>query len=296
MVSTGAGGPSPHVVWFRGGRSQVGTARPMIAADGEGPPRTVEMPPFGLEPTAVTNAEFAHFVAATGYVTEAERFGWSFVFVDFLPPGADVPVADETPWWARCDGACWRHPEGPASNVEARLDHPAIHISWHDATAYAAWRGGRLPTEAEWEHAARPTLGAEFPWGNEEPTDERVLCNIWQGVFPTRNTIADGFAGTAPVDSFAPNIFGMYNMAGNVWEWCADPFRVRSLAKVGRQRDREAVAGGERLLKGGSYLCHKSYCFRYRIAARMGRPRDTSTGHIGFRVAYDPQPLAAGVR
>lgn len=279
--------PSANVVWFRGGRSQLGTSRIMLPADGEGPRRDVVVAPFGLEPTSVSNAEFAAFVEATNYVTEAERFGWSFVFYALLAPGAKGEAVPDVPWWAKVDGADWRHPGGPGSSFEAILDHPVTHISWHDAAAYAAWRGGRLPTEAEWEHAARPTPDAEFPWGNDEPEDDRIFCNIWQGDFPRRNTAADGFAGTAPVRSFEPNPFGMYNMSGNVWEWCADPFRVRSLAKVAKQRDREAVATGERLLKGGSYLCHISYCYRYRIAARMGRPRDTSSGHMGFRVAYD---------
>lgn len=286
---TPAAPPQPAgVVWFKGGRSHVGTARPMLAEDGEGPVRKVTVAPFGLEPMAVSHADFARFVAATGYVTEAEHYGWSFVFVDFLPPGLDVPVAAEAPWWTRCEGADWRNPAGPAGAPVDQPDHPAVHISWRDASAYATWRGGRLPTEAEWEFAARPSPDAEFPWGNEEPSDTTVFCNIWQGDFPRHNTLADGYAGTAPVRSFAPNAFGMYNMAGNVWEWCADPFRVRSLAKVARHRDRAAVAAGERLLKGGSHLCHRSYCYRYRIAARMGRPADTTTGHIGFRVAYDP--------
>jgi formylglycine-generating enzyme required for sulfatase activity len=293
VLPAAASGPSRRVVWFKGGRSQLGTSRPMIPGDGEGPARTVEVAPFGLEPTTVSNAEFAAFVAATGYVTEAEEFGWSFVFHSFMPPESDYNVVVETPWWARCDGAEWRHPEGPGSTIDGRGNHPVVHVSWRDASAYAAWRGGRLPTEAEWEHAARPKAGAEYPWGEGEPTDSEIFCNIWQGVFPHHNSAVDGFAGTAPVDSFAPNVFGMHNMSGNVWEWSADLFRVRSLAKIARQRDRDAVAAGERLLKGGSYLCHRSYCYRYRIAARMGRPPDTGTGHIGFRVAYDAAMASA---
>jgi formylglycine-generating enzyme len=282
-------GPGAETVWFEGGRSQIGTNAPEIAADGEGPRRTVRLKPFGLERHAVSNARFAEFVAATGYVTEAERFGWSFVFAGLLPP-AEAAAAQrvaEVPWWARSDGASWRHPEGPNSDIGDRPDHPVTHVSWNDARAYASWRGGRLPTEAEWEHAARPTPDAVFPWGDEEPTDERPLCNIWQGRFPDHNLAVDGYAGTAPVGSFSPNAFGMLNMAGNVWEWCEDRFRVKSLAKAAKQRDAQAVAAGERVLKGGSYLCHRSYCYRYRIAARMGRPADTSTGHTGFRIAFD---------
>ena len=276
--------------WFEGGRSEVGTDTPQLPADGEGPRRFVRLKPFGLGTRAVSNAEFAEFVASTGYVTEAERFGWSFVFSGLLPE-AEAATAQRVaavPWWARSDGACWRHPEGPRSVIDERLDHPVTHVSWNDATAYAAWRGGRLPTEAEWEHAARPEPGAVYPWGSAEPTDEQPLCNIWQGPFPELNLAVDGFAGTAPVASFTANRFGMFNMAGNVWEWCADRFRVKSLAKAAKVRDAEAVAGSERTLKGGSYLCHRSYCYRYRIAARMGRPPDTSTGHTGFRIAFDP--------
>ena len=164
-----------------------------------------------------------------------------------------------------------------------------MHVSWSDAAAFAAWAGGRLPTEAEWEHAAKGgDDGARFPWGAEEPTDTVAgLCNIWQGDFPHRNSVADGFAGTAPADAFRPNGFGLFNMCGNVWEWCADPFRVRSLSGAAKARNRAATAERERVMKGGSYLCHRSYCYRYRIAARSGRSPDTSAGHTGFRVAYD---------
>lgn len=286
-------GPGADVIWFKGGRSEVGTRWPAIPGDGEGPVRNVRLQPFGLERFAVTAAQFANFVAATGYVTDAERFGWSFVFRAFLPPeeAAVAPQVPAVPWWARSDGADWRHPDGPSSDLSGKSDHPVTHVSWNDAAAYAGWRGGRLPTEAEWEHAARPNSGAAFPWGDDEPTDEKLLCNIWQGRFPEFGLALDGFAGTAPVDSFKPSVFGMYNMVGNVWEWCSGSFRVRSVSRQCKARDAEAVAAQERTLKGGSYLCHKSYCFRYRIAARMGRPPDTSTGHIGLRVAFDsPKP------
>jgi formylglycine-generating enzyme required for sulfatase activity len=185
-------------------------------------------------------------------------------------------------------GACWAAPEGPGSSIAERPDHPAVHIAWTDAAAFAAWAGGRLPTEAEWEHAAKGGDHAmRFPWGAAEPDDASAMCNIWQGEFPRSNGAADGWVGTAPVDAYAPNGFGLFNACGNVWEWCADPFRVRSLSAAARQRNQAATAEKERVMKGGSYLCHRSYCYRYRIAARAGRSPDTSAGHTGFRVAYD---------
>jgi formylglycine-generating enzyme required for sulfatase activity len=273
-----------------GGPTTVGTDAPVFAADGEGPARRVELRPFRLDAHAVTNRRFAAFVAATGYRTEAERFGWSSVFQAFVPPGLQAERMDEAPWWLKVDGACWSAPEGLGSSVEDRQDHPAVHVAWADAAAFAAWAGGRLPTEAEWEHAARGgDPRARYPWGMEEPEDSAThhRCNIWQGEFPRRNTMADGFPGTAPVDSFRPNGFGLFNMSGNVWEWCADAFRVRSLSRAAKERNRIAALGTERVMKGGSYLCHRSYCFRYRIAARVGHTPDTSAGHTGFRVAYD---------
>jgi formylglycine-generating enzyme required for sulfatase activity len=278
------------VTWIEGGPSFVGTRRPVIVGDGEGPPRPTKLSPYGIGRHTVTATLFADFVAATGYVTEAERYGWSFVFRDFVAPetartAREVPGA---PWWLAIEGADWRHPDGPLSSVDERLDHPVVQVSWNDARAFAAWAGGRLPTEAEWEHAARGGTQREFPWGDEEPSDTDPPLNIWQGEFPRRNLGTDGYLGTAPAHSFAPNPFGLYNMSGNVWEWQADRFRVRSLAAVAKRRDAEALAEGERTLKGGSHLCHRSYCHRYRIAGRMGRAPDSATGHIGFRLAFDP--------
>ncbi len=286
----GAGGRDQRqAVAIPGGPAIVGTNAPVFAVDGEGPARQVTLRAFQLDRHAVTNRRFAAFVTATGYRTEAERFGWSFVFHSFVPPGLDAPAPEVTPWWHRVDGACWSAPEGPGSSIAARLDHPAIHIAWPDAAAFAAWAGGRLPTEAEWEHAAQGGApGARFPWGSAEPDDSTTFpCNIWQGDFPRRNSAADGFAGTAPVGSFPPNGYGLHEMCGNVWEWCADPFRIRSLSRAAKARNATAAEGGERLMKGGSYLCHRSYCYRYRIAARVGHTPDTSAGHTGFRVAYD---------
>jgi formylglycine-generating enzyme required for sulfatase activity len=162
------------------------------------------------------------------------------------------------------------------------------HVSWNDAAAFTAWAGGRLPTEAEWEHAARGGLASpRFPWGDAEPDDRTIFCNIWQGRFPHHNTEADGFAGTAPVRAFEPNVYGLYNMSGNVWEWCSDPFRVRSLKSSAKAINDTAAAEKRKIAKGGSYLCHRSYCYRYRIAARIGTPPNTSAGHTGFRIVFD---------
>ena len=271
-----------------GGTVTVGSDAPFFREDGAGPARRLALRPFRIDAHAVTNRRFAGFVAATGYRTEAERFGWSYVFHLFVPPGMAAPSPVGTPWWGQVHGAAWATPEGPGSSVQDRLDHPVVHIAWNDAAAFAAWAGGRLPTEAEWEHAAKGGDDtARFPWGAQEPDDSSAMCNIWQGDFPRHNTRADGWLGTAPADAYAPNGFGLFNACGNTWEWCADPFRVRSLSAAAKQRNRNAADERERVMKGGSHLCHRSYCYRYRITARSGRSPDSSAGHIGFRVAYD---------
>jgi formylglycine-generating enzyme required for sulfatase activity len=282
------GADGPRRVRFGACHSFVGTDKPVIAEDGEGPKRAVSLKAFELETLAVTNVRFARFVAATGYTTEAERFGWSPVFKGLLAGDTTfVPAAGPTPWWVRVDGACWHRPEGSGSSVERRGNHPVVHVSWNDAAAFAAWCGGRLPTEAEWEYAARGGLAdPRFPWGDEEPHDTNVLCNIWQGDFPRHNTLADGYLGTSPVDAFVPNGLGFHGMSGNVWEWTADAFRIRSLSKQARQRNAHAANAGDKVLKGGSFLCHRSYCYRYRIAARSSMSHDSSTSNVGFRVAY----------
>lgn len=265
----------------------VGTAAPVIPDDGESPLRQVRLGAFHIARATVTNAEFARFVAATGYVTEAERLGWSFVFWQQVPPQTGITAAyPEAAWWRRVDGACWSAPHGPGSEAAARPDHPVVQVSWNDARAYAAWVGGRLPSEAEWEHAARGGRGdVPFPWGMDAPDDSRFLpCNIWQGQFPHHNTAADGHVTTAPARSFAANGYGLFHMVGNVWEWTADPFRIRSLKP--RAKARMAAAAGYRTLKGGSFLCHRSYCYRYRIAARTGTSPDSATMHQGFRVVW----------
>jgi formylglycine-generating enzyme required for sulfatase activity len=269
-----------------GGTALVGTANPKIPDDGESPVRRKKIKHFRISTTTVTNAVFQQFVADTGYVTEAERFGWSFVFYSDVPPdhGATQGVVG-IEWWRKVEGATWRAPNGPGT--KALSDHPVVQVSWHDAQAFATWCGGRLPSEAEWEHAARGGQGdVPFPWGDAEPDDhDHTPCNIWQGAFPTQNICTDGFAQTAPAQSFRPNGFGLYHMSGNVWEWTADAFRVKSLKKTVARK----MVGmrGYKLLKGGSFLCHKSYCYRYRIAARTGNSPDSTTPHQGFRVVWD---------
>ncbi|KMW60816.1 Sulfatase modifying factor 1 precursor (C-alpha-formyglycine- generating enzyme 1) [Candidatus Rhodobacter oscarellae] len=285
-VPAGAG-PRPETAQIPGGTALVGTDRPQIAVDGEGPLRRAKLAPFEIGVTAVTNAEFAAFIDATGYVTEAERFGWSFVFWDQVPEsvGATQAVV-EVQWWRRVDGAIWSAPNGPGTEAACLPDHPVVHVSWNDARAYARWVGGRLPSEAEWEHAARGgQADVRFPWGDLEPDDiDTTPCNIWQGAFPDHNTQRDGYAATAPARSFEPNAYGLYNMAGNVWEWTADAYKVRSLKR--EVKERLKGMRGYRLSKGGSFLCHRSYCYRYRIAARSGNSPDSTTTHQGFRVVW----------
>jgi formylglycine-generating enzyme required for sulfatase activity len=241
-----------------------------------------------MDETAVTNARFRQFVNDTGYITEAETFGNSFVFFQFLPDKMrDAPDYGPAPWWRVVDGANWKAPAGPGSEGFCIDDHPVVHVTWHDATAFATWAKGRLPTEAEWEHAARGGLGdVSFPWGNQEPDDESFFpCNIWQGAFPHRDLARDGYDRTAPAKSFEPNGYGLYNMVGNTWEYTAQPFKVKSLKKEVRQAN--AAKAGYKLAKGGSFLCHRSYCYRYRIAARTGSSPDSSTSHQGIRLVYD---------
>lgn len=247
-------------------------------ADGEGPKRIVELDEFWIDETAVTNQSFAQFVEATGYITEAELTGWSFVPAFLLSEQDEqylVGQSGDTPWWVGVTAANWRQPLGPSSSTTDIQSHPVTHISWSDANAFAQWNGKRLPTEAQWEKAARG--GREnslYAWGDDLIVDGQHMCNIWQGDFPTFNSAQDGHLGTAPVHSFEPNGYGLYNVCGNVWEWTADSWNSTDLAD-------------NKVIKGGSFMCHDSYCNRYRLSARTSHPKNGFTAHIGFRCVAD---------
>jgi formylglycine-generating enzyme required for sulfatase activity len=269
-----------------------------------------------MDQTEVTNAQFRRFVRATGYKTLAERPVVLRDIMAQLPPGARPPSAqalqpgslvfvtptgevnmrDLSQWWKWTTGASWLAPEGPKSSLSGREQHPVVHLAWQDAQAYCQWAGKRLPTEAEWERAARGGInGLPYVWGSEKPNDAARsgwFANIWQGMFPTQNTATDGFKRTAPVRSFKPNPYGLYDMGGNVWEWTADwydpdAYQARAGQQVvdptgpGKALGREA----RRVQRGGSYLCHESYCTRYRPGARQGTAADSSTSHAGVRCA-----------
>ena len=276
-----------EAVLISGGSAMVGTKKAMIKDDGESPLRRKMLRPFMMSSTTVTNAQFQTFVEATGYVTEAERIGWSFVFWSDVPknfgPTQGVPGVN---WWRKVEGSNWKAIHGPGSEAAVLPEHPVVQVSYRDALAYADWVGGRLPSEAVWEHAARGGLGdVKFPWGDQSPNDtDFTPCNIWQGSFPHVNSARDGYAHTAPAKAFAPNAYGLYQMVGNVWEWTSDTYRVKSLKSQVKKRLEQMK--GFQLSKGGSYLCHKSYCFRYRIAGRSGTSPDSAAPHHGFRVIW----------
>lgn len=283
----------------------------------ENPAHRVKVNGFWMDETEVTNAHFQQFVQATGYVTTAEKAPTLEEIKSQLPPDAPEPSREKlvpgslvfTPpkkavpltepnafrqWWAWVPGASWRHPSGPESNIEDKDNHPVVHVSWEDATAYALWAGKRLPTEAEWECAARAGLKSKpYIWGDQKPSDEAVFANIWQGTFPHHNTVKDGFVATAPVKSFKPNRYGLFDMAGNVWEWCSDWYDPRLYLKragkgvVLNPTGPKSLASitKRRVNRGGSFLCNDSYCSRYRPSARHGTAPDTGMSHIGFRCA-----------
>ena len=298
LVACGSG-PTPvppgsveGMRWIAGGEFTMGSAAPE-AMSNEAPERRVNVAGFWIDEHPVTNQQFAEFVRATGYMTTAERApDWEEIKKQLPPgtpkpddrvlvPGSAVFVAPDGPvllddvsaWWQWTPGANWRHPEGPDSSIDDRAQHPVVHVSWDDANAYAKWIGRHLPTEAEWEFAARGGLERQrFSWGHEHRPSGKFMANTFQGDFPHRSMTEDGFAGTSPVRSFPPNGYGLYDMAGNVWQWTAD-----------RYVDVESAVP-RRVIKGGSFLCHESYCESYRPSARRGAPPDTGSSHVGFRM------------
>ena len=310
------------MAWIPGGEFTMGSDAVEARPD-ERPAHRVRVGGFWMDTHEVTNDQFAEFVRATGHRTVAERpVEWESIrsqvppgpprpseaepqpgSLVFAPTEGAVPLDDASRWWTWTRGADWKHPEGPGSSLEGRGAHPVVHVAFEDAEAYARWAGKRLPTEAEWEFAARGGLdGRTFVWGDAPLDPSR--CNVWQGDFPWRNTMADGFARTSPVGSYAANGFGLFDMAGNVWEWCSDRFDAneyaRRAAAIGpggvavdphgpaRADDpRNPLAPESRAQRGGSYLCNPSYCSSYRPSARMGCAPDTGLSHVGFRCVKD---------
>ncbi len=257
--------------------------------DGEGPAREITVGAFRIAKHSVSNAQFAAFIDDTGYRTEAEQYEWSFVYHQFLPDDfPDTRAVEATPWWRQVYGADWAHPAGSQSNLDGLADHPVVHTTWTDAQAYCAWAGVRLPTEAEWEMAARGGLiQKRFVWGDEFSPGGQTMCNIFEGSFPVKNTAEDGYVGTSPVDAFPPNGFGLHDMAGNVWEWTNDWFHTEFHASGPRTNPQGPPSGQAKAMRGGSYMCHDSYCHRYRVSARSSNTPDSSAGNLGFRVAAD---------
>lgn len=285
-------GSAVGMVKLDGGNFLMGSEDARFPSDGEGPVRLVTLDPFYIDTHAVTVEQFADFVRATDYRTEAEHIGWSFVFAGNIPPDHLAATVSDTvaaaPWWCQVHNADWAHPEGPDSSVLTRANHPVVHVSWNDAQSYCRWAGKRLPTEAEWEYAARGGLEqTTYAWGDELTPGGSYRCNIWQGTFPTEDLAEDGFAGTSPVASFPPNGFGLFDVAGNTWDWCADWFHPDYHVTATRTNPVGPAAGKTRVIRGGSFLCHESYCTRYRVAARTSNTPESSTSHMGFRCVRD---------
>jgi formylglycine-generating enzyme required for sulfatase activity len=304
------------MAWISGGEFSMGCKDPRAdlcggteAMDDARPIHRVYLDSFWMDRTEVTNAEFTRFVAATGYVTVAERPLRPEDFpgvpkanlvpgsIVFSSPGRAVPLNDPRRWWRYVPGANWRHPEGPGSDLKDREQHPVVHIAYEDAAAYAKWADKRLPTEAEWEFAARGgRTGEAYPWGKELNPGSRWLANIWEGEFPARNSAADGYAGTAPVAAFPANGYGLHDVSGNVWEWCSDWYRPDAYARdaqgvvrnpsgpaQAQSFDPEEPGVPKRVLRGGSFLCTDQYCTRYMLGTRGKGAPDTGSNHIGFR-------------
>jgi formylglycine-generating enzyme required for sulfatase activity len=309
--------PAADMVWIPGGRFLMGSDRHYPE---ESPAHAVAVRGFWMDKCIVTNEQFRRFVEATGYVTSAERPPDAAHYpgarpemlapasVVFRKPRHRVDLGNHYNWWSYVRGADWRHPTGPGSSSKARPKHPVVQVAYEDAEAYAAWAGKELPTEAEWEFAARGGLdGAEFVWGDEFAPGGRMMANTWQGEFPWQNLKTDGYEGTSPVGSFPPNGYGLHDMAGNVWEWTTDWYqehdRIRNACCTlddprGGERDGSHdprlpdIPIPRKVMKGGSYLCAPNYCRRYRPAARMAQPVDTATCHLGFRCILRTGPAA----
>jgi formylglycine-generating enzyme required for sulfatase activity len=333
LTTTPAPAPAPSgMVWIPGGEFSMGCTDPRAdlcggnePMDDARPVHRVAIAPFWMDRTEVTNAEFARFVAATGYITFAERKPRAEDYpgatpdqlvpgsVVFSPPREAVPLDNALRWWRYVPGADWRHPSGPNSTIVGHDQDPVLHIAYVDAAAYAAWAGKRLPTEAEWEFAARGGLtGARYTWGDDLTLNGRWMANIWEGAFPHKNSEDDGFSGIAPVASFPANAYGLHDMAGNVWEWCSDWYRPDAYALAQRAagggvvRDPRGVAESEsfdpqepgmpkRVQRGGSYLCTDQYCTRYMVGTRGKGAADTGSNHVGFRCVRDANPAAPAV-
>lgn len=316
----------PGMIWIPGGKFTMGTNE-ADAYEAEKPAVQVEVKGYWIDTHEVTNAEFAAFVEATGYITVAERKPeWEelkkqlppdtpkpadLILVPgsmvFSPPPYAVPTHDISLWWKWVDGANWKLPEGPGSSIEGKENHPVVHIAFEDAEAYAKWVGKRLPTEFEWEFAARGGVnGKRFAWGDELTPNGQYLANTFQGVFPHQNDGTDGFLGTAPVGTFAPNSFGLYDMIGNVWELTADWYDALKYARLAGQAPKldagmnpcynpDNPYAMERVMKGGSYLCAANYCVNYRPSARQGTAYDSGTSNVGFRLVKDPTEKATSL-
>jgi len=305
------------MIWIKPGSFLMGGDNKQAYPD-EYPKHKTAVHGFWMDATEVTNAQFAKFVNATWYITTAERKpDWNELKKQ-LPPGTPKPadsllvaaslvfdppkeavnLNDYTQWWAWKKGASWRHPHGPGSNIKGKENYPVVHVSWFDAVAYCKWAGKRLPTEAEWEWAARGGLQNKiYPWGDEPVDEGKVKANTWQGHFPDRNTLRDKFYGLAPVASFAPNGYGLYDMAGNAWEWCADYYNSNYYKTVAggavdprgptKSFDPDEPYTKKRVIRGGSFLCNDSYCTGYRVARRMKSTEDSGMEHLGFRCVED---------